>query len=657
MEIITIRKKIFTVLFYLILLGSAPAALAQCPTITDSTQSFCDIQSPTVANLSATNNGGGISWYATATSVNALSASSGLTNGEDYFVDNAAGNCGVRQSVVVTIYGAPTGLSFQGDCYAAPEDATVANLTATGNNIQWYTTSSGGTPLAPTTVLVDNAIYYASQTNPDTGCETSRLAVFVGNGIVPVPVGPALQQFCTSSGTPTVNNLVASGNNNWYLTASSAAPLNVNTPLVDGQSYFATTLDPPCESDERLEVVVDLVQPSNAGTSGTLSLCENVSATSSPVNLFTYLGGTPQTTGAWTGPFSTTNGHLGTLNIASLTAAGSPYVFTYTVSSAVCQSATSTVTITIRPAPEVSYSGNTTICSGGSAAVTFTGTENSTVTYNINGGANQTIVLNNAGIAILSASYTSTATINLISISSPNPGSCTVAVSGSIVITVVPLPVASIASNTTVCSGQSATVTFTGTPNATVRFTVNGGPNQQIVLNASGTATITNSYTANTTYTLVNVTTGGAPTCSRTLTGSITITVVAPPVAALNADQLICSGASANVVFTGTPNATVAYTVNGGANQTITLNASGTATISNTYAANTTFQLVSVTSSAPTSCTVPATDSLQITIRPVPTAAITTTSTAVCQGGTATVTFTGTPNSVITYTVNGGSNL
>src|SRR5690606_3732202 len=113
--------------------------------------------------------------------------------------------CGTRPSVTVTIYSAPTGLSFQGDCYSNPADATVANLTATGHNIRWYDVEEGGTPLAPTTILIDNSIYYASQTNPITGCETSRLSVFVGNGIVPVPVGPAIQQFCSAPGiTPRV---------------------------------------------------------------------------------------------------------------------------------------------------------------------------------------------------------------------------------------------------------------------------------------------------------------------------------------------------------------------------------------------------------------------------------------------------------------------
>src|SRR5690606_30068885 len=111
---------------------------SQCPTVSQSNQSFCDLQAPTVADLVATNTGGGVRWYATATSTTPLASTIGLVNNEDYFVDSTAGTCGTRPSVTVTIYSAPTGLSFQGDCYSSPGEATVANLTATGHNIRWY---------------------------------------------------------------------------------------------------------------------------------------------------------------------------------------------------------------------------------------------------------------------------------------------------------------------------------------------------------------------------------------------------------------------------------------------------------------------------------------------------------------------------------------
>lgn len=68
----------------------------------------------------------------------------------------------------------PSGNTTQTLCSAS----TVANLTATGTNIKWYATSTGGTALASTTALVNGSTYFASQTV--NGCEsTTRLGVIV----------------------------------------------------------------------------------------------------------------------------------------------------------------------------------------------------------------------------------------------------------------------------------------------------------------------------------------------------------------------------------------------------------------------------------------------------------------------------------------------
>ncbi|WP_291093991.1 hypothetical protein [Flavobacterium sp. UBA2787] len=360
----TAKNLVSIELLLIILLLSGSAVFAQCPTVTNLNQSFCDIQSPTIASLQAINNGGGIAWYATDTSTTPLTSGTGLINGEDYFADNSSGNCGSRIRVVVTIYSAPTGQNFQGPCVDSPEQATIASLIAIGNNVQWYNVPSGGSPLPQSTVLIPNTIYYASQTNPDTGCQTSRLSVFVSIGVVPVPTGAAVQTFCQDPlNPPTVADLDASGDNNWYLTSSSALPLELDTPLIDGQTYYATTVDPPCESDERLEVLVSIQLPNDAGSDGIVSFCEDDLSTSLPINLFDSLGGSPFNTGIWSGPIVTSNGNLGTLDLSQLSLSGSPYVFTYSVNSSTeCPPTSSTVTVIINEIPNAGTDGATIVC-------------------------------------------------------------------------------------------------------------------------------------------------------------------------------------------------------------------------------------------------------------------------------------------------------
>ena len=48
--------------------------------------------------------------------------------------------------------------------------------------------------------------------------------------------------------------------------------------------------------------------------------------------------------GTWSGPLPTSNGFQGTVNVSTLTVAGSPYVFTYTANNGACAASSSTVT-------------------------------------------------------------------------------------------------------------------------------------------------------------------------------------------------------------------------------------------------------------------------------------------------------------------------
>ena len=369
--------KAAVLLFFLFFYGIF-GGFAQCPSVTNTIQSFCDIQTPIVADLVATDNGGGIAWYNTATATTPIPSGFGLINNKTYFLDSTSGNCGSRIGVTVSLYTAPTGQNFQGVCVSEQSLATIASLNATGNNVKWYSSSVGGTPLSTSTQLVSGTIYYAGQTNPNTLCETSRLSVFVMVYVVTAPTGEGVQSFCNIlNDPPTVGDLDASGTNNWYFTSTSASVLPPNTPLIDGHVYFGTTFNAPCESTERLQVLVELVPENDAGDNGTYAICETNLATAPPINLFDNLLGTPSNMGVWDGPIATLNGSLGTLNMSNLTELESPYVFTYTVTtSEACPPATATVIVTIE----------TALDSGSDAMVTFCESDSPTDLFELLGG-------------------------------------------------------------------------------------------------------------------------------------------------------------------------------------------------------------------------------------------------------------------------------
>lgn len=222
-------------------------------------------------------------------------------------------------------------------------------------------------------------------------------------------------------------------------------------------------------------------------------------------------------------------------------------------------------------------------------------------------------------------------------------------------LTIVTQPTATISGTTAICSGQTTTITFTGTPNAIVTYHIDGAANQTITLNAAGLATLTTSpFFFNTTYNLVSVTLN---TCTALVNGSAMISESNGAIVSVSGMNAICFGTNATFTFTGTPNATVTYTINSGATQTIILNAAGTASIVIPNAtADVVCNLVSITPPGTNSCVLPLTQSFTTTVTALPTATISANPTTICANQPTTISFTGTPNAIITYTVDSGVN-
>lgn len=228
-----------------------------------------------------------------------------------------------------------------------------------------------------------------------------------------------------------------------------------------------------------------------------------------------------------------------------------------------------------------------------------------------------------------------------------------------VTLTIIPQPTATLTGSTSVCSGNSTTLQITGTPNALVTYTINGGTNQSGTLNASGTATLTTAaLTTTTTYALVSVTSPALSSCTTNLSDVATITVNSPPAITLTGDQLVCLNAPAAITLNnGTPNGNVQYTVNGGTPQSISLNASGSATLSiPAVTTDMTFLFTSITTSGINGCTLPLNLSFTISTVPLLNATINANPLSVCSGATSTLTFSGTPNALIEYAANGGAN-
>ncbi len=148
-------------------------------------------------------------------------------------------------------------------------------------------------------------------------------------------------------------------------------------------------------------------------------------------------------------------------------------------------------TVNVNPLPTATISGPDSVCINGTANITISGANGTapyTFTYRINGGGARTVSStgSNSSVGVpVSTATPGTFTYDLISVRDASSSSCMQVQSGNAVVSVNPLPQATIAGTTQVCrNGASPSVTFTGS-NGTAPYTftyrVNGGSSSTVI--------------------------------------------------------------------------------------------------------------------------------------------------------------------------------
>lgn len=417
--------------------------------------------------------------------------------------------------------------------------------------------------------------------------------------------------------------------------------------------------------------------------SGPATVCQDAAA---PVITFTGSGGVAPYTFTFNingGPvqvISTVSGNTVSLPVLTNT----PGQFTYNLlwvqesSQTSCsQNQGGSVNIVVNPLPTASISGPATVCQNASSpTVTFTGASGTapyTFVYKINGGAEQTITSSNGNSATVTVptNVAGSFLYLLVRVTDASSTLCSQPQNGSALITVSPLPTASITGNAAVCvNAQQPVITFTGSGSTapyTFTYTINGGPEQNISTTAGSNSVsiIAPTNAAGVfTYTLVKVKDGSSTACSQPQNGSVTITVNPLPAATISGDAVLCLNSPQPVVtFTGsggTAPYTFTYRLNNGPQLTVSSSGGNSATITAPTSAPGTFTyaLLQVQDASSTACSQPQSGTVIIKINPLPTATISNPA-SVCQHAAAPmVTFTGAGSTApytFTYTINGGA--
>ena len=180
-------------------------------------------------------------------------ATPGITT---YYVSlkNNSGCEGPRSSITVTVNALPTAPTVTTPLEYC-EASVAPPLSAVGTLLKWYTTSLGGTAstIAPTpsTATPGTTIYYVSQTNATTGCESIRSAISVT--INPLPLAPTVTSplnLCI--GGPSAAIGAVGIGLKWYTvpvggTPSSTAPSASTTTIGTTNYYVSQTSLKGCE--------------------------------------------------------------------------------------------------------------------------------------------------------------------------------------------------------------------------------------------------------------------------------------------------------------------------------------------------------------------------------------------------------------------------
>lgn len=149
-------------------------------------------------------------------------------------------------------------------CLAAfPETGpSLADIAVTADGqILFYATATDTDILPLDTPLENGEDYFISNTDPNNNCEGSeriQVTTTLSDPQAPTALDPA-PTFC-ASGEPSLHNLneyvSGSGEVLWFDTPTGGPPLDKDTPLVDGQRYFAAVKgSDQCPSSVRVEIV------------------------------------------------------------------------------------------------------------------------------------------------------------------------------------------------------------------------------------------------------------------------------------------------------------------------------------------------------------------------------------------------------------------
>ncbi|MEZ4739458.1 MAG: gliding motility-associated C-terminal domain-containing protein [Flavobacteriales bacterium] len=239
-------------------------------------------------------------------------------------------------------------------CISSPATALLPSLNGSPDAGGIW---SGPSPVVgglfdPATMSAGEYTYTVSGTAP---CPSASATVTVGVVTNPDPGTPGAATLCTTNAAidlfATLGGSPDAGGT-WSGPSPVVAGQFDPASMLAGVYTYTIAVPPPCTSVSST-VTIALVQPPDAGSDGSLTLC-----ISSPnANMLSSLNGLPDAGGTWSGPSPVVAGQF---DPATMLAG----VYTYTVAGTMpCPAASADLTVTVVAAPDAGLPGTSVLCS------------------------------------------------------------------------------------------------------------------------------------------------------------------------------------------------------------------------------------------------------------------------------------------------------
>lgn len=243
------------------------------------------------ATLTATAPGGTYQWYDAVTGGNFLASGDTyvtppINQNTAFYVQTTVNGCtSPRRQVLVSLSARPTVQN------ASICSGDVATLTASGGSSYiWYDAPSGGNVLSTsssyTTPTLTKTTYYYVSAVSGNGCQSPRTTATVT--VTSTPPAPTASNVTVCSGSPANLHATASGSIiNWYSAASGGVPLisspdYTTPPLTTSTTYYVSDENVGCESARvPVNVYVTPIPPAPANQSDTTCYNSSITLTAS----------------------------------------------------------------------------------------------------------------------------------------------------------------------------------------------------------------------------------------------------------------------------------------------------------------------------------------------------------------------------------------